>query len=72
MSIEHPVVTRLNMYGYLEDEDKPVLDYFGNEVYLGEEVIIDEDGDFVAINDFEDFLIKKFGFKFKELEYEDL
>jgi len=65
MSIEHPIITKMERDGYLE-EDITTTDYFGNEVAPGDEIVADDEGDFVIKEKLKDFLIDKYGFRFGE------
>ncbi|MGG3663186.1 YqaI family protein [Bacillus gobiensis] len=70
MNIEHPDITRVNRTGYTDmfaQEEHRGIDFFGNEIVAGEDVVIDEDGEMVMKDDLEKFLAEKYGFKFQTL-----
>lgn len=41
--MEHPKVTQINRVGYPEEPDIYGMDFFGNEVYYGDEIYIYEE-----------------------------
>ncbi|MGG3624366.1 hypothetical protein ABES25_12495 [Bacillus gobiensis] len=70
MNIEHPVISNINRTGYAnmaDQEEHQGIDFFGNEILSGEDVVIDEDGEMVLKDDLEKFLAEKYGFKFQTL-----
>lgn len=68
MDLEHPAITRANKTGYpsAEPNRKAVgVDYFGNEYFEGEDIIIDiERGEAIQKDSLEDYLSEVLGFKF--------
>jgi len=67
MSIEHPIITKMERDGYLEEEEPISSDYFGNPLYSGDEVVQDEDGELVLKEYLQEFLEEKHGFKFGDI-----
>ncbi|MGG3642003.1 hypothetical protein ABES38_11595 [Bacillus gobiensis] len=70
MNIEHPAISSINRTGYADmvaQEEHQGIDYFGNEILIGDDVVIDEDGEMVLKDELEKFLSEKYGFKFQTL-----
>ncbi|PJN91016.1 YqaI family protein [Bacillus sp. mrc49] len=67
--IEHPIVTEVNKTGYANLVAQPEhfgTDYFGNEVLIGDSVVIDSsNGELILEDSLEDYLIEVKGFQFK-------
>ena len=64
---DHPIIERMELYGYLEEDEPIAVDYFGNAIYCGDEVVQDEDGELVLKEFLREFLETKYKFKFGEL-----
>lgn len=60
--MEHPIITRLNNYGYLHDE-KTIIGYFGEEIYVDSDNYISYDGDIFLEDNLKKYLLKM-GFEF--------
>lgn len=70
MNLEHPAITRINRTGYADMVAQPEhmgIDFYGNELLVGDDVVIDEDGEIVLKDDLEKFLAEKYNFKFHTL-----
>ncbi|AOH53327.1 hypothetical protein ABE28_003105 [Peribacillus muralis] len=67
--LEHPIVTEVNKTGYANLVAQPEhfgTDYFGNEVLIGDSVVLDpSNGEMVLEDSLEDYLIEVKGFQFK-------
>lgn len=68
--MEHPMVTMINKTGYSADmqEKSCGSDLFGNEVLVGDEIVILPNGEMLLEDSLEDYLIEKLGFEFKTAE----
>lgn len=60
--MEHPIITRLNNYGYLEKEET-TIGYYGEEIYLNSDNYIEFDGDIFLEDNLKRYLLE-IGFKF--------
>jgi hypothetical protein len=71
MSIEHPIITRINDTGYPSKEVEPKesadVDYFGNEILVGDEVVV-HNGETILTDSLGDYLIEVLEFEFKTAE----
>ena len=67
--LEHPIVTEVNKTGYANLVAQPEhfgTDYFGNEVLIGDSVVLDpSNGEMVLEDSLEVYLIEVKGFQFK-------
>ncbi|WP_083632443.1 YqaI family protein [Domibacillus antri] len=64
--MDHPMITQIERTGYptgMQVEPEGV-DYFGNEYFAGEEIIITEDNEVVRLESLEDYLIEVMGVRF--------
>jgi hypothetical protein len=70
--LEHPVITRLERHGYTNMVSQPEhngIDYFGNEILVGDSIITDPDnGEVILEENLEDYLIEKCKFHFSIAE----
>ena len=62
---DHPIITKMVLDGYLE-EDISDIDYFGNIVTSSDEIVEDDDGEFVLKEYLKEFLEDKYSMKFKK------
>ena len=67
--LEHPDITQANKTGYPNVVAQPEhfgSDYFGNEVLIGDSVVIDpSNGEMILEDSLEDYLMEVKGFQFK-------
>jgi hypothetical protein len=69
--LEHPQITKVNRTGYANLVNQPEhagIDYFGNEILVGDSVIVAPNGEVILEDSFEDYLIEVLGFEFKTAE----
>lgn len=68
MQIEHPLITKVEQTGYPNMVKQPEhngIDYFGDEILQGDEVVFDPENDEVILKcNLEKYLEKMFGFDF--------
>ncbi|WP_425389008.1 YqaI family protein [Domibacillus iocasae] len=64
--MEHPEITQIMQTGYPADMQKEPegTDYFGNEYFAGEEIVITEDNEVIRLESLEDYLIEVKGIRF--------
>ncbi len=66
--MEHPSITKVNKLGYLEEAEIAGIDYFGNTIYVGDEIVEDTNtGQIVNREQLEEYLMRN-GFKFYQAE----
>lgn len=67
--LEHPVVSELNRKGYIGPSDSMIfgIDVFGDEIFLGDDVVIDG-SEMILRDNLERYLSKYYGFEFKTAE----
>lgn len=69
--LEHPFITEVNRTGYPNLVAQPEhcgTDIHGNEVLVGDSIVLLPNGEMVQENDLEDYLIERLGFVFKTAE----
>lgn len=65
--IEHPDITRVNKTGYVNMVSQPEhfgIDYFGDEVLIGDEAVITHEGELVLRGSLEKYLHEALGYTF--------
>jgi hypothetical protein len=70
IKMEHPMITQINRIGYpnmVAQHEHAGIDYFGNEVLQGDEIIEDND-EVILKENLERYLQEVYGFQFKLAE----
>jgi hypothetical protein len=65
--IEHPQITRTILTGYPNMTNRPEhagMDLNGNEILVGDSVVLLPNGEMILEEDLEDYLIEELGFRF--------
>lgn len=71
MNIEHPEITRTLNTGYpnlIAQPEHAGMDYFDNEILVGDEIVVTPNGDIILADSLEDYLLEVLGFEFKQAE----
>ncbi|MDF2056330.1 YqaI family protein [Priestia megaterium] len=72
MHLEHPMITQIERTGYpnmVAQSEHAGIDYFGNEILIGAEIVTDDNtGEVVLKEDLEKYLEEEYGFKFTTAE----
>jgi len=72
MNIQHPDITQAERTGYpygVEKEEAIGVDYFGNEIWPGDDYFEDpERGEMVLQEYWQDYMSEVYGFKFRTAE----
>lgn len=66
--LEHPLITQVNRTGYVNlvaQAEHAGTDINGNEVLVGDSIVLLPNGEMVPENDLEDYLIEHLGWVFK-------
>jgi hypothetical protein len=66
--LEHPSITQANKTGYanlVEQPEHAGTDIHGNEVLVGDSIVLLPNGEMVQESDLEDYLIEQLGWVFK-------
>lgn len=67
--LEHPDITMVNQEGELNQASQPEhwgTDVMDHEILTGDEVIELPSGEFLLVDNLEDYLIERCGFQFKQ------
>jgi hypothetical protein len=65
--IEHPIISQINRTGYPNMINQPEhagIDVNGNEVLVGDSIVLLPNGEMILEEDIEDYLIEVLGFRF--------
>jgi hypothetical protein len=65
--LEHPDITQVNQTGYLNLAAQPEhggTDINGNEILVGDSIVLLPNGEMILEEDLEDYLIEQLGFVF--------
>lgn len=67
--LEHPVVTQINKTGYPQGQNEEQSDHWGtdingNEILVGDKIIVLPNGEFLLEDNLDDYLIEELGFRF--------
>lgn len=68
---DHPIIESLERTGLVNmaaQSEHAGIDYFGNEILVGDEIIVTPDGDTILSDSLEDYLIEVLGFEYKQAE----
>lgn len=69
--LEHPIITKINQTGYTDlavQTEHAGIDYFGNEILVGDSIVVTPYGEMILEDSFDDYLIEVLGFVFKKAE----
>jgi hypothetical protein len=70
--LEHPLVTEINRTGYPKGiEEQPEhfgIDAMGDEILVGDSIVVDPTNDEIILDNLEDYLIERLGFRFMKAE----
>lgn len=67
---DHPIIEQIESTGYPANmqEQSCGTDVYGNEVLVGDEIVILPNGELLLEDSLEDYLMEHLGFKFKTAE----
>jgi hypothetical protein len=68
--LEHPDISRVNQTGYTNMSSQPEhagIDYFGDEILAGDDIVIDGD-EIILQSNLEEYLEENYHFQFKTAE----
>lgn len=67
--LEHPQIKEMNQKGYLNQASQPEhwgIDVMDHEILTGDEIIELPSGEVLLVDNLEDYLIERCGFRFKQ------
>ena len=72
MNIQHPDITQAERTGYpygVKQEEAIGIDYFGNEIWSGDDYFEDPERDEMVLQEYwQDYMSEVYGFKFRTAE----
>lgn len=67
--MDHPQIEKVNQKGHLEEQPEHWgIDAMGDEILVGDDIILDPYGEVILEENLEDYLIERLGFVFKKAE----